>query len=63
MLDIGLNPGARVMSKRDMVPAMMGSDIHRETDTKGRMYKSISGRRIIQAKEQRPHRELCPPCR
>lgn len=50
MLDTGLNIGNRAMSKRDMVPAEIGRAVLWETDTKGRAYESISGRRITQAK-------------
>lgn len=62
MLNTILNPENRVMSKRDRVPTAMWNGVHWETDTKGSVYKDISGRRIIQTKEQRPHRELYPPC-
>lgn len=59
MLNTILNPGNRVMSKKRQGTYGDGECCPLEDSHN----KGISGRRIIQTKEQRPHRELCPLCR
>lgn len=63
MLNTVLNPGNRVMSKRDRVPMAMGSgercplrDRHKRQDVQGHFRPKNN------TKKQRHHRELCPLC-
>lgn len=60
MLNPRLNPGNRMMSKRDAVPATLGNMVYGDKDPKGIMFKGVSDRRVIAAKEQRPQRIVSP---
>lgn len=57
---MGLNPGNRMMSKRDVVPAALGHAVRGEKDPKGSVCEGVSDRRVILAKEQGPQRIVSP---